>query len=86
MPPPRITALTNRITKVLIRELGWVEIEPGSFRYLYLTYMIDSPEGDAAHSGYEYPAFECKTLVGGETFYIQSDNIIGVQVAEEPDE
>lgn len=83
MPTPRLNVVTNTITKVLIREVGWVEIEPGSLRYLYVNYQQIIPDAEEPqHVGYEYPAFECRTAVGGDVLYIQSDNIIGIEVAD----
>ena len=82
MATPRLNVTTNTIVKVLIREVGWVDIEPGSLRYLYVNYMIHISDQEPLQSaGYEYPAFEYVDAHSGAVFYIQSDNIIGIQVA-----
>jgi hypothetical protein len=82
--PPKIKNIgASQITRVLLKGDGWIEIEPGSFKFGTLDFWYDLVPGiDPVHSGLNYLGFSFNSKVGNKSYCVPTDGIGAIEIQE----
>jgi len=84
MPPgPKKKVIAQGITRVLLKNDGWITIVPGSFMFTSLDFYIGMPEGtDDVFVGLTYLGFSFKDKQSGKLYCVPTDGLAAIEVDE----
>lgn len=83
MPPKPKKVSTTKITRVLVKGGGWIDIEPDSFNFTALNFYVAPVEGQPeVFSGLTYLGFEFKDKTSKRLYCVASDGVAAIEVDE----
>lgn len=83
MPPKAKDIGTSKITRVLLKNDGWIDIDPGSFKFGPMDFWYDTiPDSDRVHAGLNYLGFSFKSKTGNKSYCVPTDGIGAIEIQE----
>lgn len=83
MPPKAAKDVgASKITRVLVKSDGWIDIQPGSFKFGALDFWYDPADVPPIHTGLSYLGFTFKNKTGDKSYCVPTDGIAAIEVQE----
>ncbi len=83
MAVPVVNIMLENVTRLLMRDIGWVEVQPNSVRVVSTLYRKQIPGSEETeYAGWGYLAIEYVEIGATTISYTSPDNIIAVDVPQ----
>jgi hypothetical protein len=83
MPVEVRKVTTEGITRILIRDEGWIEIVPNSFNVVTLDFYVKVEGQDDQFTGLNYRSYIFNDKTSGKLICVAPDGVIGIEIDEE---
>lgn len=78
--------MIGTVNSVLLKEVGWVDIEPGSYVYTVVDFYNPPVNNEPQHTGATFIGFSFKELTSQKIRYVPTESILAISRIEDEEE
>lgn len=86
MPVEVKKVTTQGITRILVRDEGWIELVPNSFNVVTLNFYTRVEGAEDMFTGLDYRSYVFNDKASGKLICVAPDGVIGIEIDEEMSE